>query len=238
MTSSPAPRRRAADVKVTEPDLPPAGQLVASDDGTRVQCHICGRWYAVLGIHAAKAHGMGRDQYREEFGLNRSTGLCSPAKRAEFRDLRSELLSAVRPEVNRLFTLTPEQRNVGRHRPKRLQTRTALGEKQRAHQEEHPQLRRERAPKPTRPGLEHGPRRLAELHQDPAWRARWMVKVRHASILTDDQILYVRSQDGKATRSALAAELGVSGDVISKVWRGDLRPMSELLAALPPESAT
>jgi DNA-directed RNA polymerase subunit RPC12/RpoP len=60
-------------------DLPPAGQLVASDDGRTVQCHLCGRWFTNLGTHLTRGHRIALGDYREQFGLNRTTPLASPA---------------------------------------------------------------------------------------------------------------------------------------------------------------
>ncbi len=38
------------------PDLPPLGELVASADGSRIQCHACARWYGALSGHL-RSHG-------------------------------------------------------------------------------------------------------------------------------------------------------------------------------------
>ena len=57
-------------------DSPALGQLV-SDDGERVQCHICGRWFIYLTPHLRWKHNLTCDEYREDFGLNRTQPLCS-----------------------------------------------------------------------------------------------------------------------------------------------------------------
>lgn len=46
--------------------------------GDKMRCHICGRLYRHVGVHAVQAHGLTADEYREEFGLNRDTGLIGP----------------------------------------------------------------------------------------------------------------------------------------------------------------
>lgn len=56
-------------------DLAP-GQLV-SDDGERVQCHICGKWFVYLAPHLRWKHNLTCDEYREDFGLNRTQPLCA-----------------------------------------------------------------------------------------------------------------------------------------------------------------
>ena len=58
---------------------------VLADDGERVECHACGRWFHHLGRHVAAAHGFTADEYREEFGLNRGTGLAGVRYRAKQR---------------------------------------------------------------------------------------------------------------------------------------------------------
>jgi hypothetical protein len=55
------------------------GELgVLTDDGVRVQCHICGKWFHHLGTHVFKKHNISADEYRLKFGLNRTTPLSSP----------------------------------------------------------------------------------------------------------------------------------------------------------------
>jgi len=58
---------------------------VLATDGEKIQCHICGKWFRAIGPHAAQKHAMSADEYREEFGFNRSTGLVSTASRAKYR---------------------------------------------------------------------------------------------------------------------------------------------------------
>lgn len=52
------------------------GQLV-SDNGEKVQCHICGRWFILLAPHLRWKHNLTPDEYREDFGLNRTQPLCA-----------------------------------------------------------------------------------------------------------------------------------------------------------------
>ncbi|HYZ00902.1 MAG TPA: hypothetical protein VFA92_05360 [Candidatus Binatia bacterium] len=53
--------------RVARKDLPPLGRLLAEDDGSRVQSHLCGRRWALLGMHVSRGHGMTPDAYREQF---------------------------------------------------------------------------------------------------------------------------------------------------------------------------
>ena len=66
-------------------DLPPLGTLVADDDGARLQCHVCGRFYAGLALHARHSHGLTPEQYRERYGLARGQSLNAPAYQAKQR---------------------------------------------------------------------------------------------------------------------------------------------------------
>src|SRR5207244_130881 len=66
-------------------DLPPLGILLADDDGARLQCHACGRFYAGLALHARNRHGLGPDAYRERYGLARGQSLYAPAYAEKLR---------------------------------------------------------------------------------------------------------------------------------------------------------
>lgn len=56
-----------------------------SDDGERVQCHECGRWYRSLQTHIARIHGIDADQYRAMHGLPRTQPLASMGTREKWR---------------------------------------------------------------------------------------------------------------------------------------------------------
>lgn len=43
----------------------------------RIQCHICGEWFVYLFPHLRWKHGLTLDEYREDFGLNRTQPLCT-----------------------------------------------------------------------------------------------------------------------------------------------------------------
>jgi len=78
-------RTRPAPAPVPQPDgaLPPDGVLV--DDGARVQCHVCGRWYGSLVSHI-KVHGLDATSYKERYGLARGTSLLGPSAQAKQRE--------------------------------------------------------------------------------------------------------------------------------------------------------
>src|SRR5438128_557868 len=54
------------------------GVLVQSNDRKLVQCAVCGKWLEFLhGNHLKNCANMTSEQYKETFGLHRSTGLIS-----------------------------------------------------------------------------------------------------------------------------------------------------------------
>ncbi len=60
-----------------DPILPPLGELLVDADGSRVQCHECGRWYGGLQSHV-RVHGLTADSYKERYELPRTLSLWSP----------------------------------------------------------------------------------------------------------------------------------------------------------------
>jgi hypothetical protein len=65
---------------------------VLTQIGPRVQCHMCGKAFHHLGNHVRCTHQLSADEYCDEFGLKRSTGLISPAL-ASKRRLTASLLN-------------------------------------------------------------------------------------------------------------------------------------------------
>lgn len=45
----------------------------------KIQCKLCGRWLVYLAPHLRWKHNLTVDEYREEFGLNRTQPLCTPS---------------------------------------------------------------------------------------------------------------------------------------------------------------
>ncbi|MDE3075535.1 MAG: hypothetical protein KGJ86_08905 [Chloroflexota bacterium] len=63
-------------------DGPIFGRLgVLADDGTRIQCHACGRYFLGLAHHVIQSHYLLPDEYRVIFGLNRDVGLIGHVHR-------------------------------------------------------------------------------------------------------------------------------------------------------------
>ncbi len=65
----------------------PVGELLVVDGGQRVICHLCGEALQMLSTSRLCRHGWTAVQYREAFGLSRSTALCSPAITEQRRQL-------------------------------------------------------------------------------------------------------------------------------------------------------
>lgn len=65
--------------------LPPLGAMRYSDDGTKVQCHACGRWFGALNTHL-KIHEMDADAYKDRYGLARGASLLPPAVQERYRE--------------------------------------------------------------------------------------------------------------------------------------------------------
>lgn len=55
------------------------------EQGDRVQCHICRRWYKALIAHI-RVHGLTAPEYRAEFGLRHTNSLSASATVEKWRD--------------------------------------------------------------------------------------------------------------------------------------------------------
>jgi len=78
-------RPTPAPIPQHDPSLPPLGQLIHDDDGSRLQCHICGCFYAGLSSHVRQSHGIAVADYKESFGLARGLSLWAPQYREKQR---------------------------------------------------------------------------------------------------------------------------------------------------------
>lgn len=67
-----------------DPALPPLGVVVFSDDGTKVQCHACGRWFRALNTHM-RLHDLDAKGYKEMYGLPRTISMWPPSTKAKQR---------------------------------------------------------------------------------------------------------------------------------------------------------
>ncbi|CAM5418388.1 hypothetical protein ATER59S_02355 [Aquamicrobium terrae] len=77
-------RPSPAPVSQGDPTLPPLGIMAFSMDGSKVQCHVCGRWYGTLNTHL-KTHDLDAISYKELFDLPRTASLLPPVTKAKQR---------------------------------------------------------------------------------------------------------------------------------------------------------
>jgi len=102
---------------------------VLADDGERVQCHVCGKWYRCLGSHIVKTHGMSCDDYKVQFGLCKRVGLASESLRAVIREQHGERMTDIARERGwpRVRAMTKQQRqDISTGAVRRESTRLAL----------------------------------------------------------------------------------------------------------------
>jgi hypothetical protein len=67
----------------------PRGELPVEADGSAVQCHLCGRWFRLLGAaHLPYAHGLTAGEYRVLVGLRPRHPLSAP----DLSDRRAALM--------------------------------------------------------------------------------------------------------------------------------------------------
>lgn len=75
----------------------PLGELVRETDTGRVCCHLCGRWFILLGAHV-RVHGHTADSYRQLVGLCQTRALAATALSERLRG-RQQAQYASRSEV-------------------------------------------------------------------------------------------------------------------------------------------
>ncbi len=71
----------------------PIGEM--RSDGERVQCHLCGGWYRMVGgSHLSNAHGWTTAEYRDAFLLNVTASTAGPATRERKRETMLEQIAS------------------------------------------------------------------------------------------------------------------------------------------------
>lgn len=94
-------------------DGPIYGELgVLNDDGEKVECHACGKWFVGLGTHIWKVHDITEEEYKATFGLALSRGLLSPAAHERRRLATQGNLPPLADRISPLLSVTPEQRSA------------------------------------------------------------------------------------------------------------------------------
>lgn len=175
------------------------GRLGAlTDDGERVQCHVCGDFFGNLGGHISQVHGLTPDDYKARFGLNATTGLIGPAlkaarqREAEERKLTPDYARFVAAGERARATEPPGRRST---KGRRLRLEQRLDPKVQASRRAalaraNEVLAQRRADGTYRPAgwagrdpkeiSSKGHARLKELRADPAWRETFARRVSEA----------------------------------------------------------
>lgn len=120
-----ARNRRAPQFKSQPDGLPPIGAMSFSQDGTKVQCHACGRWFGSLNMHL-KMHGHDARSYKEAYGLPRTSSLLPPVTAQKQREAALERDQGA---LGRLHLSPTEGRPVGVEN--RLATRVSASDQRR-----------------------------------------------------------------------------------------------------------
>lgn len=60
------------------------GTIAYDENEEYTQCHICGDLYRHLGKHVAQSHEMNSNEYKEKFGLDKSTSLLAANTRSSY----------------------------------------------------------------------------------------------------------------------------------------------------------
>jgi len=173
-------------------DGPVHGSLgVLASVGAKVQCHICGALFDLLGVHVVRKHGLWPAEYRALFGLRAETGLAGPAlKDFHRRNAKQKLGDYWSTNLPGSVTvLTAQQLSVlGRGRKMRLEARLDPNNQQARREAARRvgDLLHERyaagelgAPQPrdVRAASKKGNDRRREHLRDPAYRAQFTRKI-------------------------------------------------------------
>jgi ROS/MUCR transcriptional regulator protein len=113
------------------------GELPVSDDGSQVQCHLCGRWFRALGTHLRYIHEVTVEEYRVIAQLRPRRPLEAPAT-LEGRAARMRRMIATDERVQkgmakgvglaRTGELQRQAEVLRRERPQTAETRKLLAE--------------------------------------------------------------------------------------------------------------
>lgn len=103
------------------------GCLLSTLDGSKIQCHICGKLFQSLVFHLPSAHDINTKDYRERFGLARLTALVSENMRKEMKQKSLNWISIMEKKHGKNWRLQLQEkgRRGAKLRP-RLQPKEAL----------------------------------------------------------------------------------------------------------------
>lgn len=78
------------------------GALLQNKEGTKIQCHICGDLFPMIGNHL-KMHETNAKEYRTEFELAKTTALVSDVTREKMRIGYVNWVSRMSPKEHRIY---------------------------------------------------------------------------------------------------------------------------------------
>lgn len=67
------------------------GVVVEDYESGKLQCHICGEWFEIFNFHLKNKHGINSNEYKERFGLSKSTALLTKKIRLKQSKVMIEL---------------------------------------------------------------------------------------------------------------------------------------------------
>lgn len=202
--------RRTPPVDLTP--LPFATPGILEDDGERVRCGVCGRWFRSLGMHARSAHGVAAADYRMLAGLNKGTALVSAASAERYRAAGGARLDAIRPAVNPVMTADADQRRAWGAGPRAAQMRREASARETD--------RFARAPKPRRRGAARQP--TEPRTADHAAR----ISAGHRRRLGAEAIAELVALKGVISQSEATRRFHVGCRLVRKLWGLDPDPFA------------
>jgi ROS/MUCR transcriptional regulator protein len=182
----------------------PRGELLVEADGSAVQCHLCGRWFRLLGAaHLPHAHRLTAAEYRVLVGLRPRHPLSAP----DLSDRRAALMRERIATDSRVSEAMAS--GMALARCGELQRMAAEAMRERPHA-----LERER--QLAESGARLGTARAVAFRERRDQRAR--------ALGYDDlkDFYRLRYVDGRALLDELAAELGCAESAV----RGDLQRLA------------
>lgn len=103
------------------------GVMIEDHESGFLQCHICGKWFEIFNSHLKSQHNMTSQEYREKFGLSKSTALRSK----RLRLIQSKVMSDLRRNNPQKHTYKFKKNNYQasnrKDKPKSLETVNKFG---------------------------------------------------------------------------------------------------------------
>lgn len=101
-------------------------QVDAYTAGEKIQCLECDKWFAFLGNHLRRAHGLTNEEYRERYGLPAMTALAGQAYRRAHREKLQRMQADGTIDYSHLPAATAKAANADK--PKNGVAKTAHAE--------------------------------------------------------------------------------------------------------------